>query len=600
MGANKVFSGTTELLQQFTVKKEKSKVEIGDRAITYNRCSTEKQDSVEWQSKVTAGVVKQNNWHLIKAFGAKESAKSDDRKEFQEMLRFSKKENISHIVFYSYDRFSRAGNLGLIDELRAKGIKVHSATQAVDDETASGRMMQKFYLVIAEMDNEQRREKVIEGQKNKLRKGEWIGLPPIGYEKRFVTGKKEHDHDKKQCFINDTGKLLMQAFLWKHKEKISNVEVIARLKKMGLSLDLSQLTRIFRNPFYCGYITSTLLDEGELIRGKHEALISEEIFLRVNGIVNEITRGWNIIRENDEMPLKASIRCSKCDRPLTAYPQKGKYIYYKCPNNGCCVNVSNKKLHSLFEAELSKFSINTNLIPAIKTQLECTYWTIHDRDSSREKPMKDELTRLKNELETMEFNLAVGKITPEIFAKHSTLHQDKIKSIDKELKILVNDSSNLSTFLDSAIQNAGNLVKMWQNLDYTGKVRLQKLVYPDGFLYQPETNTVRTLTVNPIFSAIASISQIFQSKSEDEKLAESEKLHSVYLMFGSSNFFLENLEEIANLCKLSRYHLGNEQLTISVSSTAPIFSEVYSTFSMFNTTVNLITSGSSISQYANW
>lgn len=539
-------SGNTILLQRFASSKPKTVVEIGDRALTYNRCSSEKQDSVEWQAKVTAGVVRQNNWQLIKAFGAKESAKTDDRKEFQEMLRFCKKENISHIVFYSYDRFSRAGNLGLIDELRSKGIKVHSATQAVDDETASGRMMQKFYMVIAQMDNEQRRDKVIEGQKNKLRKGEWISVPPIGYEKRYVTGKKEHDHDKKQCFINETGRLIQQAFTWKDTEKITNTKVIARLKSMGLSLAPTDLTRIFRNPFYCGYITSTLLDEGEIIRGKHEPLVSEDLFLRVNGIDKQVTHGWNVIRENEEMPLKATARCSKCDRALTAYPQKGKYIYYKCPNLGCGVNVSNKKLHLLFHAELSKLSFNFDLIPAVKTQMENTYHSLYHRDSSRERAMREELTKLKKEFEKMEFNLAIGQVSPEIFSRHSASHSSKITAIEEELKLLVQDSSNLSNYLEIAIENLQNLPKMWENLDYTGKVRLQKLVFPDGIIYDQETHAVRTLSLNPIFSAIASISQFLVSKTELQKDLEKEKFHSLYLMFSSSNYFWDNLREIHN------------------------------------------------------
>jgi site-specific DNA recombinase len=100
---------------------------------------------------------------LIKAFGVKESAKTDDRKEFQDMLKFCRKENISHIVFFSYDRFSRAGDTTILDKLRKQGIKVHAATQGADDETPSGRMTQKMYLMFAEMENEQRREKIVEG-----------------------------------------------------------------------------------------------------------------------------------------------------------------------------------------------------------------------------------------------------------------------------------------------------------------------------------------------------------------------------------------------------------------------------------------------------
>lgn len=547
---NKINSDNKDALQKFAVGSANKPKIYGDRAVTWNRSSSEKQ-SYEWQVTVTSDFVKQNNWTLIRAFGVKESAKTNDGAEFKEMLNYCYREKISHIVFFSYDRFNRSGDITILKKLREKGIKVHAATQGADDETPSGRMTQQMYMMFAEMENEQRREKVIEGMKNKLRKGEWTGIPTLGYEKRYVTGKKEHDHDKKQCFINENGRLLRMAFQWKDRENILNVEIIERLKQMGLSIPLTQLKKFFKNPFYCGYITHSLLDPSEIIRGKHEPLISEEVFLRINNSPNRKPNGWNAKRENEEMPLKASIKCCKCARPLTAYihkkkymKNKKKYIYYKCPNNGCKVNVRNVKLHELFQAELSKFSINCDLIPAVKVQLESMYRTIYESDSNREKPMKDELTRLKNELETMELNVAVGRISPEIYKKHSGSHRDKIRSIENELKILVQDSSNLSSFMDTALHNVQNLVKMWQNLDYNGQVRLQKLVYPDGFLYDPEKHTVRTISVNPIFSAITLISQILQSKPLIEEIQQSAKLHLVYLMFASSNFLWENLKEI--------------------------------------------------------
>ncbi len=545
MKTNKEISSNKDLLQQFAVKSQKKKVIFGDKAVTYNRCSTDKQDSLGWQEKVTGDYVKQKNWTLIRSFGEKESATTDDRAEFQEMLKFCKKENISHIVFYSYDRFSRTGDTNLLKDLREKGIKVHAATQGADDETPSGRMTQKMYLMFAEMENEQRREKILEGVKNKLRKGEWNIKPTIGYEKRFVTGKKEHDHDKPQCFINEKGKFIKQAFLWKYNENLSHIEISNRLKTMGLELNAYRLTRIFQNPFYCGYITNSLLDNGELIRGKHEPLISEEIFLAVNNIVNRIPHGWKKSGEHAEMYLKASMRCGKCSKFLTAYFKK-KYIYYKCPNQGCCVNISNKKLHQLFETELAKFSFDNNLLPVIKNQLDNTYRTLHEQDATREKPMKDELARLKNELEAMEFNHAVGMVSPEIYTKHSAPHQQKIKDIEEELKSFVQETSNLSIYLDLTLQFVQNLLKLWQKHDYNGKVRLQKLVFPEGLVYMPETHAVRTIQVNPIFSAITSISQFFTHDTGTEMSQGNQKLSLLYLMFGSSNFYWENLMKIHN------------------------------------------------------
>lgn len=555
---NKRNSDNKDALQKFAVRSSNKPKIYGDRAVTWSRSSSEKQ-SYEWQEKVTSDFVKQNNWSLIRAFGVKESAKTNDGAEFKEMLNYCYREKISHIVFFSYDRFNRSGDISILKNLRKKGIKVHAATQGVDDETPSGRMTQQMYMMFAEMENEQRREKIIEGIKNKLRKGEWPTQPTIGYEKRFVTGKKEHEHDKKQCFINKDGELLRQAFQWKYNENMPNLKVQERLKSIGMDLPLPQLTRIFRNPFYCGYITHKLLDEGEIIKGKHEPLVSEEIFLHVNGVGHKKPNGWNVIREHDEMPLKATFKCNKCNRPLTAYVKKEKYVYYKCPNNGCYVNISQSKLHSLFVAELSKFSFNYVLIPAIKSQLEAAYWTIHRSDNTREKPMKDELARLKKELEAMELNVAIGSVSPEIFAKHSAAHEQKINAIESGLKTLVHDSSNLSNYISSAVENSGNLVHLWQNLNYHGKVRLQKLVYPDGLMYMPEIHAVRTLMVNPIFSAITSISQILDTKVSSAVVPESDKFHSVYLMFGSSNFLLGNLEKIAN--ELKTLVLGDSYYT---------------------------------------
>ncbi len=532
-------------LKCFAVKSNKKKLIVGSRAVIYNRCSTEKQDSLQWQEKICHTYCNQNNWTVEKCFGEKESATTDNRKQFQEMLKFCEKERISHIVIYSYDRFSRSGDISLLKELRNKGIKVHAATQSVDDQSPSGRFSQSLYLIFSAMENEQRRDRVIEGLKDKLNKGEWIGAPPTGYEKRFVTGKKEHDHDKKQCFINEKGELIRQAFEWKDKEKLSHLEILNRLKKMGLNISFKHLSRIFRNPFYCGYISHTLLDDGELVKGKHESLISEDVFLRVNGILDKNPHGWNIIREHEGMPLKASLCCIKCNRPITAGISKSKYIYYRCPTRGCKVNIPNHKLHKVFEEELCKYTFRTELLPALKAELESSYWTLYNHDNSRSKPMKEELTRLRNELEAMEFNLAVGKISAELYEKHSTVHKRKIQQIEEELEKLINDSSNFSYYLDSSLQNIGNLFNMWQLMDYKGKVRLQKLVFPDGLLYDHENGTVRTSVVNPIIAVIASYSTIIASQNEFNGKKKEDHLPSVYSTFSSSNFFWENLEKTA-------------------------------------------------------
>lgn len=533
------------LLQQFAVKSNKKNNVENNRAIIYNRCSSEKQDSLEWQGEQCTRLANELKVDIIKTFDAKESAQTDDRVVFKEMRKFCTDAKIGHIIVYSYDRLTRSGDVGILKKLRDKGIKVHAATQMVDDETPSGRFTQDMYLLFAKMENEQRRDRIILGQRNKLRRGEWIGVPPIGYEKRFVTGKKEHDLDKRQCFINDAGILLKQAFYWKDQENLSNTVIIDRLSKMGLSLTLPLLTRIFRNPFYAGYISSTLLDDGEIIRGKHEAMVSEELFLRVNGIVKEQPHGWNQVRRHEEMPLKASVICQKCNRPLTGYHQKqAAYTYYKCPNKGCNTNVRNVHLHKLFGEELSRYRIPFSFFPVIQTQLKATYEMLHASETAREKPMKDELTRLKNELDQIELNFATNKISSEIFEKFSLQHKTKIQEIEQSLISVPQNSSNLDVMLENAMKMASNLLNMWQLCDYQDKVRLQKLIFPEGLRYDHENGVVRTHKINPIISAITSISISNGNTGITTEDRDSEILRQLYLMFPSSNFFWASLKEI--------------------------------------------------------
>jgi len=538
------------LMQQFAAKSIKKKVRLSDRAVIYNRCSSEKQDSLDWQEQECRRLSQQQKFDLVRCWGEKESATTDERKEFQEMVDFclNDKNNIGHIIIYSYNRFSRTGDLTLINKLRKKGIKVHAVTQGVDTQTPSGKFSENMYLMFAEMENEQRRNMIIEGQKNKLRKGEWLIKCTIGYEKRFVNGKPQHPLEKRQCFINEKGKYIRQAFLWKYHENLSLSEIVRRLNNMGIKMTVYQLARIFRNPFYCGYVTSRLV-AGELIRGKHEPLISEEIFLAVNGLLNSNSLCKQKFIQNEAMPLKYTVKCEHCGKSLTAYTKKEKYVYYKCQSNDCHVNVGNNKLHTIFAEELAKYTIAPSLLPAIKRQLEMTFQLVQKSESARQKPMKDELTRLKNELETMELNLATSKISMELFQKVSSGHMQKIREIEADLSTMTQDTSNYENRLNSVLEFACNLLKIWQMQDYAGKVCIQKLVFPEGLSYIQKNHSLRTNKVNPIFSEISSISTKIKAESACEQAVEDQDLRQLYLRFPSSNFILENLAKIEDFLK---------------------------------------------------
>ena len=88
------------------------------------------------------------------------------------------------------------------------------------------------------------------------------------------------------------------------------MQIKDRLKEHGISLCKQMISKIFANPFYCGLITNTLLD-GAIIEGKHEKLISKELFLKVNHLQSLNTHGWKVVEENENLPLKKFLLCNK-------------------------------------------------------------------------------------------------------------------------------------------------------------------------------------------------------------------------------------------------------------------------------------------------
>lgn len=73
------------------------------------------------------------------------------------------------------------------------------------------------------------------------------------------------------------GKLIKKAFAWKLKGIYSNLEIIDKLKTLGMSIDKRRLSEVFKNPFYCGVLVSKMIP-GEIIEGKHKPLVSKEDF----------------------------------------------------------------------------------------------------------------------------------------------------------------------------------------------------------------------------------------------------------------------------------------------------------------------------------
>ena len=491
----------------------------GNNSVVYSRVSSKEQESgwsIGTQNKENEEGCKRFELNILAYFGGVyESAKTDERKEFNKMLNFvrNSKEKVSYIVVNDVDRFSRSGAnaIYIANELRKINVRILAIRQPSDTFTSVGKMQQNMQFVFAEYNNDQKREVIRKNVKAMLESGYWVAKAPIGFTQITRRKRMNQDLPEKQIItVNETGKLIRKAFYWK-ADGLTNVEIVHKLKNLGLQLTKQRMTEIFSNPFYCGIITHKFLD-GEIIEGKHEKLISKEIFLKVNNNPNRILT-WKHNTDFSHVPLKNFLKCGSCKKPFVGYVVKKKNLwYYKCNTLGCKCNRSAKTLNQLFLEKLEEYVLLEKFVaPAIDEFL--SYFDEREEQSSDELAiLKPRHTEISQKLEKLEERFAIGEIERETFLKFKGKFQKERLDILTEMDILKVEKSNLVKKVEKFCMLLQNLPLIWESNSYMGKVELQELLFPKGIEYDREINDYRTPEIDYVAFAISQIARDTDAK----------------------------------------------------------------------------------------
>ena len=503
------------LFDQFAKGKITEK-DSGSNCVIYTRVSTKEQAdnnmSLPTQRKACENYASKQDFTIMGYFGGTyESAKTDERKEFNNMLSFVKKsrEKISYIIVYSVDRFSRSGAnaIYIADQLKKEGISIVSVTQPTDASTASGRLQQNIQFIFSEYDNQQRREKCMAGVKEALLRGEWCHKPPVGYDSIRENGKRK-------IVVNQKGKLLRKAFLWKAEQNLSNESIKIKLAHLGLKVSHQFISSLFRNTFYCGIISHNSL-EGKLIEGNHEKLISMEVFLKVNNLLNANPHGYKHNEENDDLPLKRFYRCDYCGSNMRGYiVQKKQIYYYKCNKKGCGNNKNAEQLHDKFLTILEYFNIGKD--EEIRELLmQKMIFEYQKQTKGKEEDISNHekhLEELEYKLDKLEEKYILEEISAEMHKKFKTKFIKEKAEIEDILLKSGKGVSNLENCVEIILNASENLNNFWCSADYSSKQRVQYTLFPKGIMYNKKTDGCRTEEIEPVFAYIAYQMQVLGGK----------------------------------------------------------------------------------------
>ncbi|MBK7308855.1 MAG: hypothetical protein IPI88_18820 [Chitinophagaceae bacterium] len=280
------------------------------------------------------------------------------------------------------------------------------------------------------------------------------------------------------------------------------------------------MCRIFSNVFYCGYIKSSLLP-GELIKGKHPALIDEDLFIKANNITLQNPRsGVPKMYRTDALPLKVFVKDEISLSPFTGYHNKIKNLYYyKARDKGVRINVSATYLNNKFAGYLKKFEykviyrdkLKISLIKGLEEKLQESI-TNNKHDSKR-------ITELQGQIDKLEERFVLNEITKEQFEKFTQKYeQERSQLVNENDKSLI-VSSNLEKAVEKGLDIVQNISEIWCSSDYAKKQTLQYLIFPEGILYNKQNDTVRTTKINFLFHSIAYLSELSAENKKRQPFA---------------------------------------------------------------------------------
>ena len=296
--------------------------------ILYARKSSESEErqalSIEAQLRELREFAEREQLEIVASLCEAKTAKEPGRTRFGEMISMIEKGDATGIISWHPDRLARNSVDGgrIIYLLDTGALKELRFPTFWFESTPQGKFMLNIAFGQSKYYVDNLSENVKRGIRQKLHRGEWPALAPIGYTNNLKTKLIEVDPVraslvKKAFELYATGSYALRA--------LSNA-----LKELGLRshkgnvLSLSSIQRLLKNPVYYGMIHRL----GELYDGAHEPIITKALFDEVEQVLAGKSRRKKRKRKH-EFLFSGFMHCGSCGCAITAERQKG-HAYYRC------------------------------------------------------------------------------------------------------------------------------------------------------------------------------------------------------------------------------------------------------------------------------
>jgi len=493
---------------------------ITPKAVGYARFSSVNQEgnmSIQAQTRAIREFAEKNGVVLVKEYiDRAQSATSDDREEFQQMIKDSNSCDWQFIFVHKLDRFARnrVDSAGYRVKLAKNGVMLVSTLESYDPDSPEGALMEGLAELMAEFYSKNLSREIKKGQKENALEAKFCGgTPPLGYDVDPVT-KKYVINEEEAAAVRMIFSMIAQNYTYGCVLKTLYSRDFKT--KRGANFRQNSLHDILRNPKYMGLyfyrrLPSTILGQKAHNSHKYNAhedmilvengvpeIISKELFERVQTILDRRKKVREVHHKKCYL-LAGRIHCGMCGMAYSGFSHKGAkrdvtYYTYRCAGTKKvkeerCTNgmINSDLMEKQVLKYLAEVVFNTDSIPKViakyrerivEKSKENAVLLKHLRKQELDVGKKIEnilslieggegnqiLLKRLDELEKQKIEIS-AKISQE--EKKIDVHSvdpDKLKALFERAKVLLKDGSLYETkrliemFVDTIIVNERNVV----------------------------------------------------------------------------------------------------------------------------------------------
>ena len=301
------------------------------KAVIYARYSShsQREESIEGQLRRCYEYAEQNGFTVVGEYIDRAiTGKTDDRADFQRLIKDSENHNFTVVLVYALDRFARNryDSAFYKRQLKKNGVKVYSATQQIS-EAPEGILLESMLEGLAEYYSENLSQNIKRGiTENALQCKYSGGTVTLGYK---INQNQMYE-------IDPVGAKAVEDIFNMYADGVKACDIVTFCKEQGYKtatgnpIDYNAVARIIRNEKYIGtYRVNDIVVENGI-----PAIVSRELFERVQAMIKHNYGRRARGKSNTDFLLTTKLFCGHCGEAMrgeSGTSQNGTmYYYYKC------------------------------------------------------------------------------------------------------------------------------------------------------------------------------------------------------------------------------------------------------------------------------